>query len=367
MRAGVEIQTGITYTHYIQRAIYEHAQVTGDVEFLKSQLPGMINTFGLWQVQFDNATGLYHRTPLLDAQEYSLPGYLTGGPNGGPVTQWNAMGNNYTIIDNGPETFRPDFEAFMIANEQAIAEVASLSGQTSLAQQWSAKAATLYKRMQDVLWHNQIQYWIDVVQGTDLQCVGRQLIALFPYRFSVGTDDKYVRGLEASLNTESLVSSFGPTTLEQTSIYYEELRNLTYSTPWNGQSWPFSTCVYLGTLARLARENRSTVVNPEFFQQELYTYTRTNYRDGKPYTAECHYPTTDRWSGDTTNHSENYFHSTYIDNIFTNLVGVIPTLDNRLELQPLIPKNWTYFAVENLPYHGDSQQMQFQGSLLIHS
>ena len=262
------------------------------------------------------------------------------------------MGDNYTIPDNGPETCRPDFEALIIANEQAIAEVASLSGQTSLAQQLSAKAATLYQRMQDVLRNYQIQHWIDVVQETNLQCIDRQLIAVFPYRFDVGSDDKYVRGLEASLNNESLVSSFGPTTLEQTNVYYEELRNLTYSTPWNGQSWPFSTCVYLGTLARLARENRSTVVTPEFFQQELSTYTRTNYKAGKPYTAECHYPTFDQWS-DTTNHSENYFHSTCIDNMFTNLVGIVPTLDNRLELQPLIPINWTYFAVENLPYHGD--------------
>ena len=142
-------------------------------------------------------------------------------------------------------------------------------------------------------------------------------------------------------------------TFELTNVYYEELRNLTYLTPWNGQSWPFSTCVYLRTLARLAREYRSTVVTPEFFQQELSTYTRTNYRAGKLDTTECHYPTIDRWSGDTTNHSENYFHSTYIDNISTNLVGVVPILDNRLELQPLIPINWTYFAVENLLYHSD--------------
>ena len=86
MWAGVEIQTRITCTHYVQRAIYERAQVAGDVESIKSQLPGMINTFGLWQVLFDNATDLYHRTQLLDAQEYRLPGYLTGGLNEGPVT-----------------------------------------------------------------------------------------------------------------------------------------------------------------------------------------------------------------------------------------------------------------------------------------
>lgn len=78
----------------------------------------------------------------------------------------------------------------------------------------------------------------------------------------------------------------------------------------------------------------------------------TNFKDGAPYVAESHYPTIDKWSGDTSNHSENYLHSTYIDNLFTNLVGIIPTLDNRLELRPLVPSNWTYFAIENLPYHG---------------
>lgn len=58
------------------------------------------------------------------------------------------------------------------------------------------------------------------------------------------------------------------------------------------------------------------------------------------------------WSGDTTNHSENYLHSTYLDNVFTNLFGIVPTLGDILVLQPLVPANWSYFAIENLPYHG---------------
>lgn len=67
-RAGVEIQTGITYTHYIQDAIYEAAQALGNLEFLQSQLDGMIRTYHLWNVTIDHLTRLYHRTPLLDAQ-----------------------------------------------------------------------------------------------------------------------------------------------------------------------------------------------------------------------------------------------------------------------------------------------------------
>jgi len=102
----------------------------------------------------------------------------------------------------------------------------------------------------------------------------------------------------------------------------------------------------------MANEKVSDVATPGFFYEELLKYARTNYKAGVPYTAESHYPTIDMWSGDTTNHSENYFHSTYADNVFTNLIGIVPTLDDVLQLQPLVPSNWSYFAVENLPYHG---------------
>ena len=102
----------------------------------------------------------------------------------------------------------------------------------------------------------------------------------------------------------------------------------------------------------MARNNVSSVVTPEFFYEQLYTYAKTNTLEGVPFTAEAHYPTIDKWSALDRNHSEHYFHSTYADNIFTNLLGIIPTFDNRLEVRPLIPKTWTKFVVENLPYHG---------------
>lgn len=103
----------------------------------------------------------------------------------------------------------------------------------------------------------------------------------------------------------------------------------------------------------IARRNASSVATPELFFDQLLTYARTNTLEGVPFVAEAHYPTIDAWSGFNVNHSENYFHSTYADNIFTNLVGIVPTLDARLELRPLIPSNWTHFAVENVPYHGE--------------
>lgn len=206
--------------------------------------------------------------------------------------------------------------------------------------------------MQEQLYSPELNFWIDVVQGSDLRCEGRELIGYYPYRFDIGTDQKYLNGLIAALAPENFLTEFGPTTLEQTNPYYTALKNSTYCCMWQGQSWPFSTSVYLGTLARIARDGLSDVVTPAFFFEELKKYTLTNYKDGVPYTAESHYPTINEWSGDTTNHSENYLHSTYMDNIFTNLFGIIPTLGDTLALKPLVPPEWSYFAVENLPYHG---------------
>lgn len=81
-RGGVEKLSGITYTHYIHRAILEFAQTVGDVPFLVSQLDGMIATYDLWNSTRDKTSGLYHRTPVLDAQEYSLPVRRTIIPQG---------------------------------------------------------------------------------------------------------------------------------------------------------------------------------------------------------------------------------------------------------------------------------------------
>jgi len=60
----------------------------------------------------------------------------------------------------------------------------------------------------------------------------------------------------------------------------------------------------------------------------------------------------DSWSADSSNHSEHYDHSTNNDDVITGLLGVIPRSDDTLEISPIVPQNWTYFAIENFAYHG---------------
>ena len=72
---------------------------------------------------------------------------------------------------------------------------------------------------------------------------------------------------------------------------------------------------------------------------------RTRYEHGQLATFESHYPSMDSWSGYTFNHSEHYLHLTYVDNVFTNLFGIIHSLSNTFEIRLL---ELELFAVEHL-------------------
>ena len=82
--------------------------------------------------------------------------------------------------------------------------------------------------MQNHLYSHELDFWIDVVQGTNLRCQGRELIAYFPYRFDVGTTQTFISGLEAGMDEEHFLTEFGPTTLEMTSPYFTALKNTTH-------------------------------------------------------------------------------------------------------------------------------------------
>ncbi len=52
------------------------------------------------------------------------------------------------------------------------------------------------------------------------------------------------------------------------------------------------------------------------------------------------------------NHSEHYAHSTYNDNVLSDLIGIEPQPDDTFQVNPLIPSTWNYFIAENIAYHG---------------
>ncbi|KAE8452221.1 hypothetical protein EG329_001688 [Mollisiaceae sp. DMI_Dod_QoI] len=330
------------YTHWILDAMFRRTQVTGDTQYTTEQLADMSRLFYYWNSVYDSGPGLYYFTPNFDAQEYSLPGYIVA-PDGGQLQL------------DGPNTYRPDHNAYMVANARAIVQVAKQAGDDAVVATFSKTASQLEQAIYDHLWDPSQNFFVDVIMPNNpnlTKVMGREEVGIFPYRFGIGLTPQYANAsVQELFDPQGFLTIYGPTTLEVRNQYYTATKPSDYCCFWQGQSWPFSTAHTLKSLAAIYRSG-NTSVTAEQYVQYLDMYATTQHKNGTPYVAESHYPTMDAWSADSTNHSEHYDHSTNNDDVITCLLGIVPRSDDILEIDPIIPQNWTYFAIENLAYHG---------------
>ncbi|KAI0868237.1 Six-hairpin glycosidase-like protein [Hypoxylon argillaceum] len=335
----------LQYTQWILDATSRRAMVTGDSEFLANQLEDMLRVWHLWDPFFDSDAGLYYYEPVWDAQELSLPGFIADPQN-----------KDWDLRLDGPYTYRPSHNAYMVANARAIARAAGIAHDSFVEIQFLKIAENLEAAMYEHLWAPEQEFFMDVIRPNNpnmTRLTGREQVGLFPYRFGIGLNESYAQpALDSMFDPMGFLSPYGPTTLEIRNQWFAATKpDPNYCCWWNGMSWPFSTSHTLKSLAAIYRSG-VTNATPEQYYQYLQMYARTQQKDGMPYVAESHAPFDDVWSRDERNHSEHYDHSTNNDDIITGLMGVIPQADDTLRISPIVPRNWTYFALENLAYHG---------------
>jgi hypothetical protein len=122
---------------------------------------------------------------------------------------------------------------------------------------------------------------------------------------------------------------------------------------WNGPSWPFATSMMLTGLANLLQDYPAqSYVTKQDYYALLSQFATLQHRSGTPYVAEAANGDTGEWVYDASDFSEHYNHSSFVDLVLTGLLGIKPRASDSLELKPLVPDTWSYFAVQDLPYHG---------------
>src|SRR4029077_7942152 len=114
-----------------------------------------------------------------------------------------------------------------------------------------------------------------------------------------------------------------------------------------------ATAQTLKALANLLHHYQQSVISRLDYVKLLHLFAISHRKEGRPYLAEALHPDTGSFEGhDSYNHSEHYFHSSFNDLIITGLVGLRPRADDTVELQPLAPAAWDYFALDRVPYQG---------------
>ncbi|KAH8885556.1 six-hairpin glycosidase [Thozetella sp. PMI_491] len=331
--------------------------VDGDASGVTQHLTAMKSIYNAWSDRYDSSKGLYWVEPLYDATEYTISSIdATGGTDG------------FT----GGNAFRPSINSFQYANARAIANIATLAGDSSTAADYNGRAARLRANFTASLWNDTLGHFIDRYQVTNQYVTywnpirGRELVGLLPWMFDVPEDQpKYARAWLHAFNTSELRGPFGLRTVEPSYQYY--MRQYRYDSAtgnrecqWNGPVWPFQTTQALHGLANLLDhyESAAGVVDQGDYLELLRLYTQLHYGpDGVLNLQEDYDPATGRAIVGLAR-SPHYFHSGFVDNVLTGLVGIRPRADNYLEVNPLA-SGLAWFRVENVPYHGHSVNVQW--------
>ncbi|HEX7020124.1 MAG TPA: glycosyl hydrolase family 65 protein, partial [Gemmatimonadaceae bacterium] len=338
-----------SYSNWYGESMWATYLVTGDSAFLHRVLPYMKRQYAGWVAEhFDSTAGLFHWDGLHDGMERNINSRQT---------------DDY---DTGADGFRPTLNSYMYADALAIARASALFGDRSTEQTYIGRAATLKSRVEHELWDPKRDFFFhefahDEQGGVRARTLtyqtgkyagdphGREEIGFVPWQFEL-PDSSYSSAWRFLMDTARFHAAFGPTTTERHDPLF-------YISPqccwWSGNSWPYATTQTLAAMANLLEDYRQAYVTKRDYFDLLSIYTRTQRLGGRPFVAEGANPDNGSWDGfNTFDHSEHYFHSGYIDLVITGLVGLRPRADDTLEVSPLAPDRWPWFALDDVAYHG---------------
>lgn len=338
--------SGVPFAHHfsadwLDDAVLARAKVNGNLQFAENLLPELIAQYHGWDKQFDADMGLYWSIPSYDAMEYEVASLESSKPF------------------SGVPTYRPTLNAYQYGNAMAISQLARLAGKTAIANAFRAKAQALRSNMLKWLWDPERQFFYDIIKPNNPQhekLDTREEVGYIPWYFDIPGESQSPAWREL-LDPQGFYAKYGPTTTERRSRWFMYKAESASGWDggcchWDGPSWPFATAQTLTAMANLLNDYHQHIVNAGDYYRLLHNYAATQFKDGHPWVAEAADPDTGKWIYDAEDHSEHYFHSTFNDLVITGLIGLRPRVGRTLVLNPLAPRSWSYFCLENIPYHG---------------
>ena len=338
-----------SYSNWYGDAVWATYLVTADRQYLRTMLPHMEAQYAGWMAEhWDSTHRMFRWDGLHDGMEVNINSRLTTDPG------------------SGAEGYRPTLNSYLFADARAISRAAALFGDSAKARDYAARAADLKARVQHELWDSSRSFFFhqfahdekDGIRANTLtyrsgpfagNSHGREEIGYVPWQFDL-PDPGYESAWRFLMDTAYFFSAHGPTTVERHDPQFQISPRCCV---WSGNEWPYATTQTLVALANVLNDYHQGFVTKADYARLFKVYTLDQRMNGRPYIAEAANPDNGSWDGHNTfDHSEHYFHSGYVDLVITGIAGLRPRADDTLEVNPLAPEDWSYFALDDVRYHG---------------
>jgi hypothetical protein len=315
------------FSSWFAAAADDRYLVSGDKKFITGLLDDLAADYRVWETEKQLTNGLFWQFDVRDGMEESISGSRTN------------------------KNMRPTINSYMFGNARAIADIARLANQPSLAAEFDDKAAQLKKLVLEKLWNPDASFF-EVLRDDGRFANVREETGFVPWMFELPEAGK---GYEAAwvqlADWNGFRAAYGITTAERRS---PKFRSHGYGTcEWDGAVWPFATSQTLDALANVLRDCPQNIATAKDYFDAFLTYVHSQHADGKPYIGEYLDETTGQWINGKGGRSRYYNHSTFADLLITGVVGLRPRADDRVEVWPLLPAGtWDWFCLDEVKYHG---------------
>jgi hypothetical protein len=315
------------FSSWFAAAVYDRYLVAGDRDFTTNLLADLAADYGVWEQEHQTTNGLFWQFDVRDGMEESISGSRT------------------------VKNLRPTINSYMFGNARAIAGIARLAGNGTVARDFDARAAALKRLIEEDLWNSSASFF-EVRRPDGSFSNAREELGYVPWMFELPSDDpKYQAAWRQLTDPQGFSAPYGITTAERR---HPQFRTHGFGKcEWDGAVWPFATSQTLAALANVLRDYpRTGAVRSAYFDNFL-TYVHSQHAAGRPYIGEYADETTGQWINGVNGRSRYYNHSTFADLLITGVVGVRPRADRAVEIDPLLPERvWNWFCLDGVQYHG---------------
>ena len=271
--------------------------------------------------------------------------------------------NGYKTAHDTPLR-RVDLTSYNYGNADAVSHIYAALGNRTKAQQFRAFAnatrAAVLKRM----WSPKDHFFYSLNAHTDAPALVKEVVGYYPFAFGlVPAGQGYESAWKHLLSPTEFWTPWPVASTDKQCPAYSQtgwpIGPGGSVCMWNGPTWPHANSMIMRAMGRTLRSGPSPVTRADLYKL-FHSFTLAQYKNQNytyPWTGEYYNGLTGQWKTD----QRDYNHSTYNDVLISELIGIEPRADNRLVVDPLLPKGeWSYFALDDQPYHGHNLTILWQ-------
>ncbi len=257
---------------------------------------------------------------------------------------------------------RVDLTAYTYGNAVAVARIYRLLGQPGMAKEFDDLAAKIREAVMAKMWRPEKKFFYSLRADDDAVADVKEVIGVYPFYFGMVPWGKGHESAWASiLDPKQFWTTWPVASASKECPAYSQTNwpgdGRAMGCMWNGPTWPHANAIVLTAMARTLRATRDhQIANSPLKKEHLWalfrSFTRAQFRNqdiGQPWTGEFYNGDTGQWK----TAERDYNHSTWLDILIPELIGVVPRDDDVFEVDPLLPDDaLSFFLLDGLRYHG---------------